>query len=118
MKVSPLVTKNKYGILTMEEMEDDIPHPVKPWKVACYAIQFISKLRNRICRAHNSRIHSAPTPRKFFIQPAYLTHEVMLKIGLKTIDTHTFLNLVVLLDCGATGLFINHAYVQKHNIMM
>jgi hypothetical protein len=40
----------------------------------------------------------------------------MLKIGLKTVDTHTFLNLVALLDCGATGLFIDRAYVRRNNI--
>jgi hypothetical protein len=42
----------------------------------------------------------------------------MLKIGLKTVDTHTFLNLVALLDCGATGLFIDRAYVRRNNITM
>ena len=116
MKVSPLATANKYSILTTEETENDILRPVKPWKVACCAIHFISKLHNLVRQAHNSKINPTPKLRKFFIRSAYLAHEVMLKIGLKTIDTHAFLNLVALLDCGATGLFIDRAYVRRNNI--
>ena len=47
MKVSPLETKNKYGVLEIEETPESSPRPIDPWIVTYYAINFISKLRRR-----------------------------------------------------------------------
>jgi hypothetical protein len=41
---------------------------------------------------------------------------VKLKVGLKTVDTHAIADVNALLDCGATDLFINRAFVQKKEI--
>jgi Retroviral aspartyl protease len=43
---------------------------------------------------------------------------VKLKVGLKTVDTHAIADVNALLDCGATDLFINRAFVQKKDIHM
>ena len=44
MKVSPLETKNKYGVLEVEETLELGPCPIDPMIVTYYAINFISKL--------------------------------------------------------------------------
>jgi Retroviral aspartyl protease len=41
---------------------------------------------------------------------------VKLKVGLKTVDTHAIADVNALLDCGATNLFINCAFVWKKEI--
>jgi Retroviral aspartyl protease len=42
----------------------------------------------------------------------------MLTVGLKTIDSHAMVEVEVLLDIGATGLFINRMLVQGNGICM
>ena len=40
----------------------------------------------------------------------------MLTVGLKTVNTHTMIDVDALLDSGATGLFINRELVQNNGI--
>ena len=40
----------------------------------------------------------------------------MLTVGLKNVDTHAMIDVDVLLDSGATGLFINHEFVHNNGI--
>jgi len=35
----------------------------------------------------------------------------MLKVGLRTVDSHEIEEVDALLDCGATGLFIDHTWL-------
>ena len=125
MKVSPLETHNKYGVLTAEETSDARPRPIDPMIVSYYAINFISKLRRELSRSHPHALAcghpNSNTPRKIpktVIRSAYIEHEVKLKVGLKTVDTHAIADVNALLDCGATDLFINRAFVRKKEIRM
>jgi hypothetical protein len=52
MKVSPLETHNKYGVLIAEETSDARPRPIDPMIVTYYAINFISKLRRGLLCSH------------------------------------------------------------------
>ena len=59
------------------------------------------------------------TPRKVpktLIQSANLEHEVSVKVALQTVDTHARMEVDALLDCGATGLFINCTLVHENGI--
>jgi predicted aspartyl protease len=61
------------------------------------------------------------TPGKFpktLIQSANLEQKVTVKVALQTVDTHARMDVDALLDCGATGLFINCALVQENGIPM
>jgi Aspartyl protease len=113
-----LQTQNKYGVLVSEETKDNGSRPSDPMIVTFYAINFISKLCRHIRRCSNSK---NITPRKIpktFIRSAHIEHEVALKVGLKTVDTHAMVEVDALLDSGATGLFINRALVQNNGIRM
>jgi len=119
MKVSPLETKNKYGVLEVEETPESGPCPIDPLIVTYYAINFISKLCHQDsvrCHLHASK-NSTPwkTP-KTFICSAMQEQDIMLTVGLKTVDTHTMIDVDALLDSGATSLFINRELVQNNGI--
>jgi hypothetical protein len=118
MKVSPLETHNKYGVLVLEETKDNGSHPINPMMVTFYAINFISKLHRHACRCLHSKNSISPKILKTIIQSTHIEHEVKLKVRLKTVDTHAIVDVNALLDCGATDLFINCAFVQKKDIHM
>ena len=86
MKVSPLETKNKYGVLAAEETSDARPRPIDPMIVTYYAINFISKLRRHARRYLYSKNSTPSKIPKTFIRSTHIEHEVMLKVGLKTVD--------------------------------
>src|SRR6202453_4313434 len=44
-------------------------------------------------------------------------NSVLINIGLKTLDTHNSINTDSLLDCGASGLFIDKQFVKLNKIM-
>lgn len=44
--------------------------------------------------------------------------EVMAKVVLQTVDTHVKVEVDVLLDSGATGLFIDHVLVKENGVAM
>jgi hypothetical protein len=125
MKVSPLETHNKYGVLIAEETSDAHPCPIDSMIVTYHAINSISKLRRGLSCSHLPAIAGGypnsnnNTPRKIpktVIRSAHIEHELKLKVGLKTVDTHAIANVNALLDCGATDLFINRAFVWKKEI--
>ena len=64
MKVSPLETKNKYGVLEIEETQESGPRPIDPLIVTYYAINFISKLCRWDVIRCRSRASKNSTPRK------------------------------------------------------
>src|SRR6202453_3512470 len=43
-------------------------------------------------------------------------NSVLINIGLKTLDTHNSINIDSLLDCGASGLFIDKQFVELNDI--
>jgi len=47
---------------------------------------------------------------------AKIEKEIMLKVGLRTVDSHEVEEVDALLDSGATGLFIDHAWLRQKKI--
>jgi hypothetical protein len=45
-----------------------------------------------------------------------LQQEIFIKVSLRTLDTHDQIDLRALLDCGATGLFIDKTFVEKNGL--
>jgi hypothetical protein len=67
VKVSPLETQNKYGVLVSEETKDNGSHPIDPMIVTFYAINFISKLRRHARQCSHSKNSAPPKIPKTFI---------------------------------------------------
>jgi len=53
---------------------------------------------------------------KRLIHSAKIEKEIMLKVGLRTIDSHEVQEVDALLDSGAMGLFIDHAWLRQKKI--
>jgi len=53
---------------------------------------------------------------KQLIRLAKIEKEIMLRVGLRTIDNHEVEEVDVLLDSGATGLFIDCAWLHQKKI--
>jgi hypothetical protein len=53
-----------------------------------------------------------------FIHSTHLEPEIQLNVGIKAVDTHAKIEVKVLLDSSATGLFINCVLVQNNSIAM
>jgi len=53
---------------------------------------------------------------KQLIHSAKIEKEIMLRVGLRTIDSHKIEEVDALLDSGATGLFIDHAWLCQKKI--
>jgi Retroviral aspartyl protease len=90
MNVSPLVTSNVFNVLPVEETKDN---------------------GSSIYNSKNSIVRT-------FIRSIHLEWEIHLNVGIKAVDIHAKIEAKVLLDSGATGLFINHMLVQNNGIAM
>jgi hypothetical protein len=88
VKVSPLETHNKYAVLVAEETKDNGSPTLDPMLVTYYAINFLSKLRTRVRQSPKSKNSIPQKTRKSFICSAHIDHEIVLQVGLKTVDTH------------------------------
>ena len=53
---------------------------------------------------------------KQLIHSAKIKKEIMLKVGLRTVDSHEVEEVDALLDSEVTGLFINHAWLRQKKI--
>ena len=116
MNVSPLETKNKYGVLEVEETLESGPHPIDLMIVTYYIINFISKLCHTIHQPSQSKNSTPWKIPKSFICSVMQEQDILLTVGLKTVDTHAMIDVDALLDSGATGLFINRELVQNNGI--
>jgi len=118
MKVSPLETTNKFNVLTTEETQDECFLKPKPncIRVIYYVSKFISKLRRATIQSQKSKNKHASKTIKRFIRSAKIEKEIMLRVGLRTIDSHEVQEVDTLLDSGATGLFIDRAWLHQKKI--
>jgi len=123
VRMLPLRLKNKFEGLEIDDTESDIVdtgcttpiNGVTPTKhgaaeaclipcqinyiiTICYIKRFISKLKERI---------SWLKPKHYFVQMTRSQSELMINVGLHTMDTHCMVDVKALLDSGATGMFID-----------
>ena len=72
--------------------------------VAHFVSQFISKLRGRVY------------PKWYFVRTIWAKPEIMVKVGLQTMNTHCLMDVNVLLNSGTTGMFIDKKFAEYKNI--
>ena len=141
MKVPPLKLQNKYELLYTSDNDSDndtvdtgrstpivlrsskgaspikecgakqkqaclIPRKINYFIVAHYVSRFISKLRGRIY------------PKRYFVRTIRPKSEIMVKVGLRTMDTHRLMDVNALLDSSATGMFMDKKFAEGNNISM
>ena len=55
---------------------------------------------------------------KFFVRTLNIKKEIMLEVGLETLDLHKKMKGTALLDSGATGMFMSLRFVTQHGFQM
>jgi len=75
----------------------------------CYVKRFISKLKE-----HTSWLK----PKHYFVRTVRPQSELMINVGLCTMDTHRMVDVKALLDSGATGMFIDKKFAEGNGIAM
>ena len=83
-----------------------IPQKIDYFIVAHFVSRFISKLRGRIY------------PKRYFVRTVRPKPEIMVKVGLRTMDTHRLMDVNTMLDSGATGMFMDKKFAEGNNISM
>ena len=68
--------------------------------------KFIKKLREQAI------------PKKYFVQTLQPKAELMVKVGLKSVDMHQMVDVDMLLDSGATGVFMDRKFAEHNGIAM
>lgn len=58
----------------------------------------------------------SPLPDKVYILSATIKYSTYLPVLIKTLDTGAKLELSALLDCGATGLFLDNKFIQDNHL--
>jgi len=134
VRTLPLRLKNKFEGLAIDDTDSDIvdtgcttpingatpterpaaeacliPHQINYIITICYVKRFISKLKEHI---------SWLKPKHYFVQMTRSQSELMINVGLHTMDTHRMVDVKALLDSGATGMFIDKKFAEGNGITM
>ena len=56
--------------------------------------------------------------KKYFVQTLQPKAELMVKVGLKSVDTHQMVDVDTLLDSGATRVFMDKKFTEHNGIAM
>jgi len=132
VRMLPLRLKNKFEGLAIDDTDSDIvdtgcttpingatptergaaeacliPHQINYIVTICYIKRFISKLKEHI---------SWLKPKHYFVQTTRSQSELMINVGLHTMDTHHMVDVKALLDSGATGMFIDKKFAEGNRI--
>jgi len=128
VRTLPLRLKNKFERLVIDDTNSDIvdtgcttsinratptkhgaaeacliPCQINYIVTICYVKRFISKLKKRI---------SWLKPKHYFVQTTRPQSELIINVGLYTMDTHCMVDVKALLDSGATGMFIDKKFAE------
>jgi len=57
-------------------------------------------------------------PKHYFVRTIKPKSEIMINVGLRTMDTHHMVDVKALLDSGATGMFMDKKFVEGNGITM
>ena len=109
---TPIVLQSSKGASPIKERSAKqkqaclIPRKIKYFIVAHFVSQFISKLRGCIY------------PKRYFVRTVRPKPEIMVKVGLRTMDTHRLMDVNTLLDSSATSMFMDKKFAEGNNIFM
>jgi len=134
VKVFPLKLQNKFEELEIDDSDTNIvdtgctipmngasltkhgtakacliPCQINYIVTICYVKRFIFKLKERI---------SWLKPKHYFVWTVRPQSELMINVGLRTMDTHRMVDVKALLDSGATGIFINKKFAEENEIAL
>jgi len=110
----PVQKKNKYEGLPVEKMEPEMR--LKPEQVVdTTPVKTPPKLDKN---EEEEAIEFQDAIERSFVQTLRPKQELMISIGLRTMDTHRMVDVKALLNSGATGMFIDKKFAEGNGIAM
>jgi hypothetical protein len=105
----PPMPKNRFGCLDIEEANEDILDKPSTQGTHCP----METLRRPYRKLPN---WERRLPKEFTVAATPSAHSFDLKVEIQTTDTEEVKSLTTLLDCGASGLFIDTDYVKEQQL--
>jgi len=106
--------RNKYEGLPVKKMEPEMR--LKPEQVVdTTPVKTPPKLEKS---EEEEAIESQDAIERSFVRTLRPKQELMISIGLRTMDTHRMVDMKALLDSSATGMFIDKKFAEGNGIVM
>ena len=135
MKALPLKLENKFLKLAVDDMSDFnkvdtgcnttsisgaslTEHSDKAKPKACLISHVNYFVTIQIARKFIKKLSKRSVLKKYFVQTLQSKAELMVKVGLKLVDTHQMVDVDALLDSGATGVFMDIKFAEHNGIAM
>ena len=135
MKPLPLKLQNKFHKLTIYDTSDfdsvdtgcttSIISGVSPTErstkakpKACLIPRINFFVTIMIVKKFIKKLKKRAIPKKYFVRTLQPKAELMVKVGLKSVDMHQMVDVDTLLDGGATGVFMDRKFAERNGIAM
>ena len=135
MKPLPLKLQNKFYNLTVDDMSDSdtvdtgctttIISGASPTECgtkakpkACLISHINYFITIQIARKFIKKLSKQVVLKKYFVWTLQSKAELMVKVRLKSVDTHQMVDVDALLDSSATGVFMDRKFTECNGIAM
>ena len=135
MKPLPLKLQNKFHNLTVDDMNDSdtvdtgctttiisgvslTEHGAKAKPKVCLIPQINFFVTVMIVKKFIKKLRECVISKKYFVQTLQPKAELMVKVGLKSVDMHQMVDVDMLLDSSATGVFMDRKFAKHNGIAM
>jgi hypothetical protein len=103
-----LPVHNRFACLSVDELNEDSCDTNEPIKDAPTPPKPRAKLRQKLWERR--------LPKKYVVASTPGDNSLELQVGLQATDASVEISTSALLDCGATGMFMDSEYVKNHNL--
>ena len=114
----PLSSRNRYAILDVDSVEENSTPPSDSTDETTTApdVQSIPTTPSHPVYLPRLKRWERRLPRKYVVASTPSENSLHLKVEVVTTDTQQLISFMALLDCGATGLFVDKGFVDRNKI--
>src|SRR5712664_4677964 len=114
----PLSTSNRYALLDVDLVEENSTLPSEPTDEATIVSDIQSTPPAPLHPVYPPRLKRWEwrLPRRYVVASTPSENSLHLKVEIVTTDTQQLISFMALLNCGATGLFVDKGFVDRNRI--
>ena len=119
MNCTPLLsTSNHYALPDVDLVEENSTGPSKPTDEATIVtdVQLTPPAPSHQVYPPCLKQWERRLPRRYVVTSTPLENSLHLKVEIVTTDTQQLISFMALLDCGATGIFVDQGFVDQNGI--
>jgi len=117
-RTPPLSTSNRYAPLHVDLVEENSTLPSEPTDGTTIVadVQSTSPAPSHPVYPPRLKRWERRLPRRYVVASTPSENSLHLKVEIVTTDTQQLISFMALLDCGATGLFVDRGFVDRNRI--